>query len=79
MNKCLINKLKRISDTLHKDIIEPIKILYVGANNGVWDSTLIADGKILEKNIFKSEEALDNYIQTNSIVNVIKHICFDMI
>lgn len=79
MNKCLINKIKRISDTLHKDIVEPIKILCVDVNNGTFTASLTAEDKILEVNIFKTEEDLEKYIQNNCTTNVIKHICFNRI
>ena len=79
MNRCLINRIKRISNTLHKDIVEPIKILCIDVNNGTFTASLTAEDKILEENTFKTEEELNNYIQTNNIVNVIKHICFNRI
>lgn len=79
MNRCLINRIKRISNTLHKDIVEPIKILCVYKENGLLNSSLLADSELVENCIFKTEEELELYIKENKIINVIKNLCFDRI
>jgi hypothetical protein len=80
MKRYLINKLNRISKELHKDILEPIKILCVHQNNSEILAILtFSNEQVEEKQTFNSEKSLNQYIEDNKINNIINGFCFDKI